>query len=272
MTQTTTLAATPEQGGAGFLESLPDDLRQRESLHKFKDSAGLAKSYLELESLMGRDGRLGLPGEDAPPESWEAFYNRIGRPESPEGYELSPPELPQDVFGQDHMAHFRNLAHASGLTPRQAKQLLSGYADLVQAGLVEQQAMRERRRVQVLDALRREFGPELQAKVNMARRAAHYFGGQELLDFLAEHDLADDPRLLAAFIRAGEALREDRLRPGKSPGLMLAPEEAKAEIARLHTDTEFQAAYRDRLHPAHDESVERMKRLFERAYPEGGKE
>lgn len=273
MTQTASPApAAAESTNAGFWDSLPDDLRQRESLRKFKDPAGLARSYLELESLLGRDNRVAVPADDAPQESWEAFFVRLGRPESPEGYDLGRPELPEEVFGQAHMAHFRHLAHRSGLSPRQAKGLLTGYAELVRSGLMEQQAMQERRRAGVLESLRREFGPELEAKMDLARRAAHDFGGQELLDFLQEKDLADDPRMLAAFIRAGEALREDRLRPGASPTLMLSQDEAKAEIARLHTDNEFQASYRDRLHPAHDASVERMRRLFERAYPEGGQD
>ena len=55
-------------------DSLSEDIRANPTLGKFKDIDGMAKSYIEMERMSGRS--LVQPGEDAPKESWDKYYEK----------------------------------------------------------------------------------------------------------------------------------------------------------------------------------------------------
>ena len=84
----------------------------------------IADGYRNLESHASKS--LKVPGEDATPEDWNAFYSKLGRPEKADGYELqlNREAIPED-FPYDEQAaiEFRNWAHEAGLTPKQAQAL-----------------------------------------------------------------------------------------------------------------------------------------------------
>lgn len=66
----------------------------------------------------------------------------------------------------------------------------------------------------------------------------------------------------------GTALGEDVMKGGGGgAGGIGTPEGAKAELAKLDTDAEFQKALNDRDHPGHASALERRNKLFAIAYP-----
>ena len=67
--------------------SLPEGLRAEPSLQTFDSVDKLAKSYVNAVKKIGSDpsSMVQLPKEG---ESWDNFYNQVGRPETPEGYEF----------------------------------------------------------------------------------------------------------------------------------------------------------------------------------------
>lgn len=82
------------------------------------------KSYRELEATKSKEA-LKLPGEDAKPEDWDAFYKAVGRPEEPTGYEFKvSKEVPENFPYDDKAADsFKDAAHKAGLRPEQAQSL-----------------------------------------------------------------------------------------------------------------------------------------------------
>src|SRR3990170_781823 len=62
-------------GAADWRTGLPDDLRSHTALADIKDVGGLAKSFVNAQSLIGRSVRI--PGEDASAEDREAFYQSL---------------------------------------------------------------------------------------------------------------------------------------------------------------------------------------------------
>jgi hypothetical protein len=121
---------------------------------------------------------LKMPGKDATPEDWAAFYGQIGRPETPDAYELPLPEGDAGEFVK--MA--APMLHKAGLTGEQAKTLATEWNSFVAA---EQQkaAAAEAAGIAALDArnkaekaeLDNEWGVRNTENTEMARRAIRQF-------------------------------------------------------------------------------------------------
>ena len=70
-------------------ETLPDDLRDDPILARFNDVPAMAKALVSAQKMVGAD-KVAIPSAgDA--EAWGKVYDRLGRPESGDGYELAPP-------------------------------------------------------------------------------------------------------------------------------------------------------------------------------------
>jgi hypothetical protein len=114
-----------------FLESLPQDLRTNEKLNRIGSVADLAKEYLEGQSYISSSTRI--PKDDASPEEWKKFYEKIGTPSKPEDYTVA---IPEDFIkeGTDFkldekaLTDFKAFAKEQNLTNTQAQKALEFYA------------------------------------------------------------------------------------------------------------------------------------------------
>ncbi|NGM22468.1 hypothetical protein G3576_20795 [Roseomonas stagni] len=95
--------------------------RPAEIPEKFWDEAAgalrvdaLLKSYLELERRMSQ--RQAPPTDDAPEEERQRWRRLLGIPDSPDGYEITPPN---EVVTPDAAVNAR--LHEAGFTPRQVQ-------------------------------------------------------------------------------------------------------------------------------------------------------
>jgi hypothetical protein len=85
-------------------------------------------AYRNLESEFSKSIRT--PGETATADEWNAFYSKMGRPETADKYELKldastvPEGFPYD---EKSAIEFRNWAHEAGLNPKQAQTLHDKY-------------------------------------------------------------------------------------------------------------------------------------------------
>lgn len=65
-------------GGGGdksWRDDLPEDIRADSSLSDYKDVAGMAKSHIDLQKMMGNSIRI--PGEDAGKDDMDKFYQTL---------------------------------------------------------------------------------------------------------------------------------------------------------------------------------------------------
>ena len=113
--------AAPKQRPA-WKAQVTKELQDDESLDRFPTISELGKSYRELEGKLGRS--VEIPGENATAEEVEAYYKKIGRPDTPDDYEFDRPELPQGaIYDEALEKEFRTFAHERGLTKKQAADL-----------------------------------------------------------------------------------------------------------------------------------------------------
>lgn len=109
-----------QEAAASPFADLDEDTREWLTKREIKDLKGAAKLAHEQSKLLGNAIRV--PGKDATAEEVEAYLNKLGRPETTDGYEFRPPEgLPEDLpYDGERAKSFAGLAHKVGLTKQQA--------------------------------------------------------------------------------------------------------------------------------------------------------
>jgi hypothetical protein len=191
-------AVTPP---VSWRDGLPENLKGSPSLGKFDAVDKLAKSYVELESMIGKS--ITPPGKDAKPEDWDRFYSRLGRPKTAEDYAFDPVE----GFEADpaFISRLRQTFHAAGLTPAQAKTVfgkIAGEATTAEATAREANA-------QAIAAgeaaLRADWGTNFDNNVARATQYAEQVGGKGAVKVLEDLGVANHPLILKLLARAGEA-------------------------------------------------------------------
>lgn len=121
---------------------------------------------------------LTMPAKDAPAEEWAAFYAQIGRPETPEGYELPLPEGDDGAFAKE----MAPILHKHGVSAEQAKGLAADWNAMVEARVAALDAA-EVAAVQAMDtknkaeavALKNEWGQAHDANMHFAKLAVQQF-------------------------------------------------------------------------------------------------
>jgi hypothetical protein len=109
-------------------DAVPKELRFNEggvdALGKFESPDQVAKSYLELQKTMG--SRVKLPSEESTPEELSSFYQRLGRPEKPDGYTL--PEGTE--IDPQVITPIMSAAHEAGISDKAFAKLVERYLNV----------------------------------------------------------------------------------------------------------------------------------------------
>ena len=240
--------------------SMPVGLRDEPSLQTFDSVDKLAKSYVNAVKMIGGnpDNLISVPQEG---ESWDNFYNQLGRPEQSNGYD----------FGEDDegvLDDFKTFAHQNNFTQDQADNLLGLFADIQEEDAQNEEQAIEDLKVQTTIGLQRDWGKNYDGNLDYARRAYAQFGTPELTDVLDNSGFGNHPEVIKAFSKVGQLLGEEALAVGTGLGRnQMSPQSAQEEIQALYRDKDFSKAYRDNKDPSHKTAMSKMDRLFKSAYP-----
>lgn len=227
----------------------------------FKDPSALAESYRNLEKLRGvPENELARIPKEGDAEAWNAFYNRLGRPENAAGYELPIPDGDDGAFAKQAA----EWMHEAGLTPAQAKMLAGKNNEFLAAQIKahqDQQAIESDRQ---MSELKTEWGQAYEQNTEIARRAAKQFGlTDEMLSGI--EDAIGTKQLMVLFNNIGQGLGEHKAQ-GIGAGdssFKLSPAAAQERIKQLQGDPEWAKKY---LSGGANEQAE-MQRLQQMAYP-----
>lgn len=211
------------------------------SLAKFngKEVIDLARSYGELEKMIGKkqEGLVKLPGEGASEEEIRAFYSALGVPESPDAYEITPPDFAEELgWNPDALGPIKETAAKHGVTGAALNALIATQAqiekDQYEALLAEQEAQ--------VAALRNEWGANFERNVTLAKRAADAAG------IPADNPKLNDPDILRAFANLGAKISEGSLGQIQptSTGMNAASE---ARDIQTNPDNPLHKAYRGEI-------------------------
>ena len=203
-------------GAVDWRASLPPEMHGFAA--QFASPGDAVKTALDLRRKLST--AVQVPGPDADPAQRLEVFNRLGRPETVDGYAVAPPEnLPDwvsfdDESVQDAQRSFLESMHGAGATQDMVDAALGWYWN----ALAESEAARdrsiERDYADAEAGLRREWGREFEANIEHAGRAVAAFGGRDLGDALDQFGLSNPPAVIRAFARIGRTMGEDDMISG----------------------------------------------------------
>jgi len=256
-------APAPEVAPQGsWMDGLDEVYRQNPLINKWETLNDFAKTHLNAQKLIGAN-KIAKPGPNATDDEIRAVYQELGAPTDPANYELERTE----IFDEISFEAFRNKAYEMGLSNKQAQAVASLYEEQVTNGLQAFEQRAEEARFQGEQQLRQEFGPNFEARLNMARSAGQtVMEDPEVFNQIQLADgrvLGDHPEVVKAFAKIAEMIGEDSL-VGEPTDFVMSPQEARQRIAEhMRPNTPYTIAG----HPEHDAAVAEVLRL--RGYASG---
>lgn len=237
------------------------ELRDNETIKTIPDVPNLAKALVHNKSLVGRKGVI-IPKEDAAPEDWEHFYTDLGRPPSPEAYEIKPENLPEGFpYQQDLEVNYRQLAFQAGLNPNQAKLIYDGYNKFVLEQYDQIQQDLKGKVAEMQAGLQKEWGTKYEENLTLARKAMKRVappGSQEMQALDAA--IGDSPVLVKFFYNLGKSISEGEFITGAGA--------QNADLESKRQELMRNPAYLDAKHPEHKTVVAEVSKIYEELYPE----
>lgn len=234
----------------GLGELLSEDLRNHKALQNYDTVDSMAKSLLSAQEMVGK--RVA----DLTPEELVALDSKFGKPESIEGYGFEADEA------------FKNTALEVGLNHNQAQKL---WEKTTQGNEAAAKAKADALATSIDDAgraLEAEYGSQLEARVDLAKKAAQELGGEDLYKSVFESEAGIDPKMVKALSEAGKRIFDhESVGSNQVTKFGLTPSEALNEIALLKSDPEFQGAYAGRNDAARRAATAKLQKLYDVAYP-----
>jgi hypothetical protein len=214
--------------------------------------------------MIGAD-KLAIPGKHATDEDWGEVYRRLGRPDTPDGYELVN-EMPEGIEQNDDMLNwFRATAHEIGMTPTQAQKMLGKYNQFLGTQMGADEGMVEQLRETTEIELKKEYGAAFADRVSNGNAVMQEFGAEGLTELQMADGrlLGDHPEIIKMMVNVGEFINskigEDVLAGTKSSG-GLTPDDAKAKLSEIRAPG---TPYWDQRHPEHQFYVQEGLRYQE---------
>lgn len=263
-------AAAPAQPDApaapafAYPETLAAEFRQDTTFKKFAKEDGsfdfgkVMQSYAQLEKHLGSD-KIAVPGKTATDADWKNVFAKLGLPESADKYELTA-KLPEGYTADDTLiSKFKEAAHAAGVLPKQAQQLLDFYNSYSIEAMTAMDTESAARRETELGNLKKEWGGDYTARISSANAALHQFASPEEVAAMKEAGMLN-AQFLKVFDKISKALADDTFTPvgGGAGGSSI--EEMKKELAGFY---EKGSPLYSTTHPLYAQTQDRVHKLLQ---------
>lgn len=240
-------AASASPSGSPWYGSFEPDLKGYIETKGFpadeKGLSALASSYRNLEKHFGvpAEQLLKLPKDENDKDGWGKIYERLGRPEKPEEYQLPTPE------GDDgEYANFiSKVMHDLGITKKQAQALAAKQNEFI-GEMTKREVAAYQETIKTQDqALKSEWGPAYDKHVQIAKGAFAELGLKpEVVD--AMEKAIGFAETMKFFHTIGSKIGEDKFVSAEgSPGFAgaMSPAAAAARIDAIKGDPVLSAKY-----------------------------
>jgi len=238
-------------------DTLPDDLKGEKALESIQDIPGLVKSYVHAQKMIGSD-KIPVPNKYATDEDWQAVYNKLGRPESPDAYEFKFDD--KSPIDENALKGFKEAAHKHGLLPKQAEGIMNFYNEMTQNYIQDINSKSEQGRMNAEQSLKKEWGAAYDNKLQQAGTVANKYLDKDFMDLTLSDGtrVGDHPGFVKAFANIAGELGEDKLVQANGPQYM-TPAEVDKQIRELQQPG---SAYWSKNHPGHAAAVQEVQDLL----------
>ena len=259
-----TPATAPAEQSSSWKNSISEEFRKDPSIEKFTEIDALAKSYINATRMIGQD-KIVIPTKNSTQEAWDEAYEKLGRPESPDKYNL---KIESDVINMDENAikSFAEQSHKLGLNSKQAEGILDFYKNNMEGSAQQSKIDTETAQAQSEQELRSEWGRDFDAKVQQAGAIAKANINPEVLDMTLSNGtrLGDHPEIIKGFAKIANMMSEDKIVSTESENVNTVAD-IETEISAITNDTD--GPYWNKQHPDHDKVVQQVYTLREMAQP-----
>ena len=260
-TETPQPTATPVSTGdtpASWKSSISEEFRNDPNIEKFTEIDALAKSYINATRMIGQD-KVAVPNNNSTEDQWNEVYNKLGRPESPDKYQL---EVKSDIVPIDESAikSFAENAHQLGLNNKQAQGILEFYKNSMEGSAQQNQVDMETAQANAEQELRKEWGRAYEDNIKKAGAVAKANMDANILDMQLKDGtrLGDHPAIIKGFANIANLMSEDKLVSTESENVSQGID-YDAEISKIVNDRD--GPYWNKAHPDHDKIVQKVFNL-----------
>ena len=236
-------------------EAIPEELRNDPNISKFTELEALAKSYVNATRMIGQD-KVAVPNNNSTEDQWNEVYDKLGRPESAEKYQL---DVKSDIVPLDEGAikQFAENAHQLGLNNKQAQGILEFYKNSMESSAQQSKIDTETAQANAEQELRKEWGSNYEANIKKAGSVAKANMNAEILDMELKDGtrLGDHPAIIKGFANIANILSEDKLVSTESENVSQGTD-YEAEISKIVNDRD--GPYWNKSHPDHDKVVQQV--------------
>jgi len=259
---------------SSWRDNLPEDIRDHKSISHFTDVGALAKSYMNAQTMIGKD-KIIVPGQSATEDEWRETYTKLGLPSTSGEYQFdSNAGLGENMEADENLiGWFKDVAHKVGLNNSQAQSLIEQWnANNSEMASMNEETARQSQENSAKQ-LRQEWGQTYDNKLAISQNVIDkFFTGDK--EALFETSLADGTRLgdNAEFIKMMAGVGDfinSRIGEDSIDGLQgttaFNPTQLEDELNKLQ---DLSGPYGDKKHPEHDSYVRKVSELYEQLYPE----
>ena len=236
-------------------EAIPEELRNDPNISKFTELEALAKSYVNATRMIGQD-KVAVPNNNSTEDQWNEVYDKLGRPESAEKYQL---DVKSDIVPLDEGAikQFAENAHQLGLNNKQAQGILEFYKNSMEGSAQQSKIDNETAQANAEQELRKEWGSNYENNIKKAGSIAKANMNPEVLDMELKDGtrLGDHPAIIKGFANIANLMSEDKLVSTESENVSQGTD-YEAEISKIVNDRD--GPYWNKAHPDHDKVVQQV--------------
>lgn len=252
----------------GFFE----DPKEREGFEnwskKYPSDKDRAKAFNHMRSSF--DQRVALPAENATPEDWSKFYQKLGQPATSKEYTFNWGERKPTDEETARLEGFKEVAHKFNLSQRQLEGLVAwnnqSEDQMTQAAIDQMDAFQD----QTVEFLKKEWGADFANNQEYVRAVGVQFADdqkewQAFTDMKIMSDkgmmrVGDHPQFNLLFAKIGRLFAEDtRARENEMSGEAAS---LKAQIEGIE-----QEAIRAGKMPSEEPYHSKLTPLYAKLYP-----
>lgn len=224
-----------------LFEQFPE-YKEDATINKYKTVGEFLKGHKELNSKLGT--MIALPKETATEEEkteiLNKIYQQLGKPEKPDGYELSK-DVPEGLqLNEQLQATFKETAHKLNLTAAQAKGLQDFHNSAMKELLTDSAISAEKDATIQVAELKTTWGADYKDRTQIAINTAKQLLSAETLAYLDKTGLGNNANFVKDFYKISSKFSGEK--PLINPGNPSPENDAaslEAEARKLRRDPDF---------------------------------
>lgn len=241
-----------------WLDFVPAELKEDPSITKYTDFGAFVKGHVNAVGMIGKD-KIVMPETD---EQWGDTFNRLGRPGDPKEYGLTVPDGIADdqKFDDTFNETLTTTLHALGLSTKQAQGINDFLYTTATTAATNTVAVDTELAAEAATELRKEYGSQVDARVEASMRVIRELGGDGATDTISKDDLLLNPILVKILSGISDKVLEDTGLDGGDQGA------TRTDIKEEITEMMAHPAYLDKKNIEHKSTVEKVFSLRQRLH------